>query len=161
MQQSERERRELETKQSAMSVPAPASQYPFFSPTKKMSAPDMHVPFDVAWSVEITGVFTRGEPQSGEIYNVYECKLSLFDDKWRIYRRYSEFEMFHKRMKTLHPSLVLGAVFPPKKVVLAMALSLRHTAQWLPDKDFLQKRKGELEVVRRGLDTSLTRRRRT
>lgn len=145
MEKQALEQRQRSMTMSLSSTLPPLSPSPPRASTSKSA--NSSVPFERAWFIEISGVFTRGEPQSGELYNVYELKFSLYEEKWRIYRRYSEFEMLHKRMRVLYPALVLGLKFPPKK--------------WLPDKSFLAQRRQDLEtyliqLVRKGYSMPAT-----
>ncbi|XP_038157653.1 kinesin-like protein KIF16B [Cyprinodon tularosa] len=45
----------------------------------------------------------------------FEVKITVMDDTWTVFRRYSRFREMHKSLKSKYPELA-NLVFPPKKL---------------------------------------------
>lgn len=63
---------------------------------------------------------------------MYEVRLCLNNQSWKIFRRFSEFEALHSTLKIQYPELGTKIKFPPKKL-------------W-PNAAFLRQRRADLEV---------------
>eukprot|EP00051_Salpingoeca_urceolata_P028066 m.484753 g.484753 ORF g.484753 m.484753 type:complete len:1036 (+) comp23533_c0_seq1:198-3305(+) len=96
----------------------------------KLKATEMT--FHDIWQITVPKVHTRGDPSSSsKSYVVFEVRVSLHGESWKVFRRYREFVAFRDEMKKLMPTIIGPIAFPPKKL-------------W-PDSKFLKQRRADLE----------------
>ncbi len=75
---------------------------------------------------------TRGDVSSGSSYIVYELRLTLYGESWKVFRRFREFDDLNTELKLRYPVIMGALKFPPKKL-------------W-PNAQFLRQRLVDLEV---------------
>eukprot|EP00911_Craspedida_sp_UC1_P001424 UC1_evm1s1073 len=90
--------------------------------------------FEDTWNLEIVTAHER-DVGSSKPYTSYEIKIRLNGDNWRVFRRFSEFERFHKLMKSRIPSVANYIPFPKKKMF-----------QKSTDPDVVRQRRQDLEI---------------
>lgn len=89
------------------------------------------------WSIRIPRFHVREPAGGGKPYVVYEVRLSLRGEEWKVLRRYSQFDTFNKEMKKRHVSgSLFGLKFPGKGPLL------KNTTR---DTEFLKERRMALE----------------
>lgn len=105
------------------------------SHTTAFSAKAEKSEFDMMWGIRVPRYHDKSE--SGKSHIVFEVKMACRGEEWTIYRRYSQFESLHKRLKKTMPGLIGNIKFPPKK--------------WKADAAFLMERRLCLETYLRVL----------
>lgn len=59
---------------------------------QKKSQADKERRFDEIWDIAVPKVHTRGDSSSGSSYVVYEIRINLRGEQWKIFRRYRSSE---------------------------------------------------------------------
>jgi len=91
--------------------------------------------FDMMWGIRVPRYHDKSD--GGKSHIVFEVKMACRGEEWTIYRRYSQFDSLHKRLKKTMPGMISNIKFPPKK--------------WKTDAAFLMERKLQLETYLRVL----------
>lgn len=96
--------------------------------------------FDEVWVIKVPRFHHRDSTGSGKAFTVFEVKIWLRGDEWKVFRRFSEFEQLHKSMKKKFSQLkfILNSLSFPSKEVFK---SLRSKT----DPEFLKQRRMDLE----------------
>ena len=91
--------------------------------------------FDGKWGISVPRYHDKSDGGKSHIF--FEVNMECRGEKWTIYRRYSQFDSLHKRLKKVMPGMVSNIKFPPTK--------------WKVDAAFLMERKLQLETYLRAL----------